>query len=118
MSEKIFLDNHGIINWIPENSSGDLVGTKLSVDVMASLVEEKSPAVLLVDLSKAKRPTREQRDIIINGLQVNAHHIKKIALFGQTPLMKVISYYIIHATNFDTMRFFDSRTEAIAWLRD
>lgn len=118
MSEKVFLDNHRILNWTPENPTGDIAGTRLSLDVMQSLLDEHGPLSILVDLSKAPLPSPEQRAMEINSLQINAHRIKKIALFGHTPLLKVVAYYIIHATNFDAMKFFNSRTEAVAWLRE
>lgn len=118
MKDKVFVDNEGILNWIPENVTGDVEGTSLSINVLTDLLEEHAPAMILVDLSKAERPNALQRQIIINAVQSNKHNIKRVALFGETPLMKAVAFFIINASGYDCMRFFSSRNKATMWLKE
>ena len=117
-SDKVFIDRYRILNWIPENPSGNVEGTQRSVDLMVNLLDEHGEMNILVDLSKADRPTAEQRKVIVNALRSYLKKIKKVAIFGQTPLMKAVSYFIIHAAGYSNTRFFDSRNKAEAWLRE
>jgi len=116
MKGKIFVDSSKIINWIPEDPTGDIEGTKLAMDVMEGLLEEQGLSSILVDLTKSRRPNPLQRQIIINALQSNSHNIKKIALFGQTALMKAVAHFVINASGYERMKFFASRSQALQWL--
>jgi hypothetical protein len=118
MKDRVFIDSDTILNWIPGNPTGDIEGTSLSVNVLSDLLEEHSPTCVLVDLTRAQRPNTLQRQIIINGLQSNRHNIKKIALFGESPLMKAVSYFIINTSGYENMKFFSSRNKAVLWLKE
>lgn len=117
MSDKVFIDSGEILNWIPENETGDIEGTRRSVQVMEDLLEEHTKMGILVDLSKAQRPNREQREIIINAIRSHTSNINKVALFGETPLIKTVAFFIINASRFENMKFFSNRSEALAWLK-
>ena len=105
------------MNWIAEDPTDDVEGIKLSMDIMVGLLEEhQGPINLIVDLSKGQRPNKVQRQIIINTLQSNHHNIKKVAIFGASPLMKAVSYFVINTAGFERIKFFDSRQQAIQWL--
>lgn len=118
MKSKIFVDHNSIINWIPEDETGAMEKTTLGVEVLEQLVMEHQPAKILVDLTKAQRPNHDQRQIIIRALRDNLDHICCIAFFGQSAVLKAITYFIINATNFGHIKFFDNRTEAVQWLQD
>ena len=115
-NDKVFKDHQSIINWIPENETGDIEGTKQSIEVIVSLLDENDTNGILVDLSKAERPDSHQRQIIVNAVKSNISKIKRIAIFGETPLLKTIAYFIINATGYSNMKFFDTRNHALAWL--
>ncbi|OGY88728.1 MAG: hypothetical protein A2677_00150 [Candidatus Komeilibacteria bacterium RIFCSPHIGHO2_01_FULL_52_14] len=116
MKGTVFVDSNKIINWAPENPTGDVEGTKLAMEVMEGLVNEQGPSSILVDLSKSKRPNALQRQIIINTIRANIHNLKKIAFFGETPLMKAVTYFVINTVGFANIQFFSSRSEALQWL--
>ena len=116
MKGKVFADSAGIINWIPEDPTGDVEGTKLAVNVIEGLLDEQGPSTILVDLSKAPRPNALQRQIVINGLQSNFHNITKIAFFGHNALMKAVAYFVINNAGFQNIRFFANRNQATQWL--
>jgi hypothetical protein len=118
MKDKVFVDSDSIVNWIPENVTGDVEGTSVAVNVLSELIEEHAPSSILVDLTKAQRPNTLQRQVIINALQSNKHNIHKVALFGESPLMKAVAYFIINASNYGTIRFFSSRNKATIWLKE
>lgn len=116
--DKVFVDSKNILNWIPENPYGDASGTKATIDLMKQLLDEHGPMPILVDLSKADKPDKDQRQIIISSIQNNFHNISRIALFGETPILKVISFFIINTANYKNMKFFSSRSIAEKWLLD
>ena len=116
MKGKIFIDSSKIINWIPEDPTGDVEGTKLAMDVMESLIEEQGPSSILVDLSKAPRPNGLQRQIMINSIQSNFHNIRKIAIFGENALMKAVAYFVVNTSGYGNLKFFSNRSEATQWL--
>jgi hypothetical protein len=118
MKDRVFIDSDNILNWIAENPTGDVEGTTLSVDVLSNLLDEHGPISILVDLTKADRPNTLQRQIILNGIQSNRHTIKKIAIFGESPLMKAVAYFIINASGYEQMKFFTSRNKATSWLKE
>ncbi len=118
MTDKIFMSNGTIVNWIPESMTGDEESIQKSMEVMNDLIEEHGPVTVLVDLSKAHRPNSKQREIIISALQADSHKILKIALFGETPLMKAVAYYVINTSGFSNMRFFANRSKAEQWLKE
>lgn len=118
MKDKVFVDSDSILNWIPENNTGDVEGTSVSVNLLSELLEEHAPASVLVDLSKAQRPNTLQRQIIINALQSNKHNLRRVALFGESPLMKAVAYFIINTSGYDNIKFFSSRNKATLWLKE
>lgn len=116
MKGKIFVEKNKIINWMPENPTGDTEGIRLAMDVLDNLVSENPPAHILVDLSKAHRPDANARALIIDTIRRNSKSIKKIALCGHSPLMKAVSYFVINTSGYNNMQFFSSRHEAAEWL--
>ncbi len=116
--DKVFIDSHNFINWIVENPTGDIEGTRLAIEVMIQLLEESDPMSILVDLSKGHRPNAEQRNIVIQAIKDNFDKIKKIAIFGESPLMKAVAYFILNATGYNHIRFFSIRHLAEAWLHE
>ena len=116
MRGKIFADSNKIINWIPENPTGDVSGTKIAMDLISNLLEEQEKSSILVDLTKSFRPNTAQRQIIINALKNNFHNISKIAIFGENALMKAVAAFIINASGYTNMHFFVNRNQATQWL--
>lgn len=117
MKGTIFLEKSNTINWLAENVTGDVEGTQLAMNVIQTLITEHAPVNILVDLSKAQRPTSEQRKIIIGTIQANKDRIKKIAFFGDSPLMKAVSFFIINTSGFSPIKFFSTRHQALTWLK-
>lgn len=115
--DKIFVDRNNVLNWIPENPTGDTEGTILSFDVMENLLDQHGPMSIIVDLSKSLRPDSSQRHIIIGRLKEHMHQINKIALFGESPLMKAVAHFIINASGFTNIKFFQNRQQARQWLK-
>jgi hypothetical protein len=118
MHDKIFIDDINILNWVPDTEAGDVESVRGSMSLLSELIDEHTPTLLLVDLTRSHRPNAEQRKIIVQTLKANAHRILKMAFFGDTPLMKAVSYFIINASGFTNVKFFSSRTKAISWLKE
>ena len=117
MKGKVFVDSAQIVNWIPEDPTGDIEGTKLAMDVLESIIEEAGPSLILVDLTKGLRPNALQRQIIINAIRRNFNNIQKVAIFGESALMKAVAFFVINASGYSNMKFFPSRSQAIQWLQ-
>ncbi len=79
-----------------------------------SMVEGKVNS--LVDLNKAGKQPPAARKI---GKDMFEHErIGKIALFGLHPVARVIASFVIGVTRKKEIRFFKTREEAIAWLKE
>ena len=70
----------------------------------------------LVDLNKAGKQPPEARKI---GKEMFEHErIGKIALFGLDPVARVIASFVMGVTRKKDMRFFKTKEEALAWLKE
>ena len=69
-----------------------------------------------IDLSRAGQATSESRKI---GKQRFEHEkIGKIAMFGMHPVARVLASFVMGFTKKEDMRFFKSKDEALAWLKE
>lgn len=70
----------------------------------------------LVDLNKAGKQPPEARKI---GKEMFEHEkMGKVALFGLHPVARVIASFVIGVTNKKDIRFFKTKEEAQAWLKE
>ncbi len=69
-----------------------------------------------IDLSRAGKPTPEARRIAQQRLEDEA--IGKVAMFGMHPATRVIASFVMGVTRKEDMRFFKSKEEALAWLKE
>ena len=71
---------------------------------------------LLIDLNKAGKHSSQARKIV----KEFAEHGKvgKAAVFGLHPVAKVLASFIMGASQKGDMRFFTTKEEALAWLKE
>ncbi len=92
----------------------DAIAFQDASEKLRSLVKGKVNA--LVDLSRAGKPTPKAREI--GRKRLENEDIGKIALFGQHPVARVIASFIMGVTRKKDMRFFRTKEEALAWLKE
>ena len=71
---------------------------------------------ILADLNKAGKQSSEARKI---WKEMTEHEKSgKIAMVGMHPVARVLAAFVMGVTNKKDMRFFESRGEALAWLKE
>ena len=83
-------------------------------DKLKSLVEGR--VNILTDLNKTGKPTPEARKAGKERLE--AEGIGKVALFGMHPVARVIASFVMGVTKKKDIRFFKTKEDALAWLKD
>ena len=71
---------------------------------------------VLVDLNKTEMPTHDARKRGQNAFE--SEKIGKVALFGMHPVARVLASFVIGVTKKENLRFFKSKDEALAWLKE
>jgi len=70
----------------------------------------------LVDLNKAGKQPPESRRI---GVEMFEHEgMGKVALYGLHPVARVIASFVTGVTKKEDVRFFKTKEEALAWLKE
>ncbi len=85
-----------------------------SSDKFATMVGGKLN--LLVDLNKAGMPSRGARKEGQKAFE--GERIGKVAFFGLHPVARVIASFVIGVTKKRDIRFFKTKEEALAWLKE
>ena len=76
----------------------------------------KGKMKVLVDLTRAGKPTAEARKIGKERLE--NERIGKVALFGLHPVARVIASFVMGVTKKKDMQFFKTKEEALAWIKE
>lgn len=92
----------------------DAIAIQDASEKLRSMAKGKVNA--LVDLSRAGKPTPEAREI--GRKRLENKDVGKTALFGQHPVARVIASFIMGVTKKKDMRFFKTKEEALAWLKE
>jgi len=85
-----------------------------AVDKLTSMVEGK--VNVLIDLNKTGKPSPEARKMGQEAFE--DEKIGKVALFGLHPVARVIASFVMGVTKKEDMRFFRTKEEALAWIKD
>jgi len=76
----------------------------------------KGKVNVLVDLSRTGKATPEARRQARESLEIEG--MGKIAFWGLHPVARVIASFFMGATRKKDIRFFKTREEALAWLKE
>jgi anti-anti-sigma regulatory factor len=71
---------------------------------------------ILIDLNKARNQSSKARKMGKEMFELKQNG--KIALFGMHPVSRVIASFVIGITKKEDVRFFKTRQEALAWLKE
>jgi len=113
---RIYLDEENIINYINIGELDEELSLK-SVDAMRKLNNMiQNKADFLIDLNKgekasamARKMLREYTENEIDG---------KIAFIGLHPVSRVLASFFMGITKKEDMRFFKTKDDALAWLKE
>ena len=107
-------DNILYINIVGEVDEKTAIAIKEADLKFKNIVEEKFD--VLADLNRTGKPSIEARSI----WRKMAEHEKsgKIAMFGMHPVARVIASFIMGVTKKKDMRFFKTKEDALAWLKE
>ena len=90
------------------------IGLKEAFDKMENVFEGK--VNLLVDLNKAGKPSPGVRKA---GQEIlEDERIGKVALFGLQPVARVIASFVMGVSRKRDLRFFKTKEQALAWLKE
>lgn len=70
----------------------------------------------LVDLNKVEKPSIKARKIGKDSFQ--HEKVGKLALYGLHPVAKMLASFLIGISKKKDMRFFKTKEEALAWLKE
>ena len=107
-------DNLLCITIVGELDEETQIGINEAGYKLMNTVEGKVHA--LVDLNKAGKvsPGARKRQVEISGHEKTA----KVALFGLHPVARVVASFFMGISQKKDMRFFRTREEALAWLKE
>jgi hypothetical protein len=87
---------------------------KKSIINLAKLADGKANS--LVDLNRLGRPSMKARRI---GKKALEHEkVGKLAFYGLHPVAKMLASFVMGVTKNKEMRLFETREEALAWLKE
>lgn len=113
---RMFLDEDRIITTVVvgETDEKKAIAFKEILLKLVNMAEGKICS--LVDLNRAGKATSEARKI---GQEMFYNEkTKKVALFGLHPVARVLASFVMRVTHKKDMRFFKTKEEALAWLKE
>ncbi len=113
---RMYLDEDNIFNVI---IVGEIDGKTANAMKYAGLRLKsmyRGKAKALVDLNRAGKHTPEARKIWKESSELEI--ADKIAYFGLHPVAKVLASFVMGVSSKKDMKFFKTRKEALAWLKE
>ena len=113
---RLYLGEDNIIyeTLVGEQDEKAAIAIKKASDKLKDMVEGKVNA--LIDLNKVGKPSLGSRK---RGQEAfEDEKVGKVALFGLHPVARVIASFVMGVTRKRDMRFFKTREEALAWLKE
>lgn len=117
--DEVFLNEHEMIETIYHGVQTDTSLLKVQAkmrELISRLRAEGKPTYMIMDISDVSTTLIEARRVGLKGLQDLDYD--KIAIYGTNLFIKIITNFIIMAANkSDVVKHFNSRDEAIDWLK-
>ena len=112
---RFYLDNGLLcINLVGEMDDKTVVAMKEAYFKLNNMVDGKIDA--LIDLNKAGQQSAGARKTW-NELS-EGENSGKLALFGMHPVARVMASFVMGVTKKEDMRFFKTKEDALAWLKE
>ena len=112
----MYLDDNNILNITNIGEIDEKIAIKMkeAVRKLTNMVDGKVHT--LTDLNKAGKTTSKARKIFQE--LANQGGPGKTALFGMHPVARVLASFVMGASKREDMRFFKTKEEALAWLKE
>jgi hypothetical protein len=113
---RFYLDEDGIMYVEISGEHDKQIALEMKDAYLKLLSMSEGKVNIFADNSKSKRPSVEARKIF----RVLTEHEKsgKIAVFGQNPVARVISTFIVGLSKNKDVHIFKSKDEALLWLKE
>ncbi len=114
---KINLNKDGILVYIeqvPALSEEDAIENKEKVLAIAK--DMKKPKRLLLDLTDIEMPTSRARKHLAE--MTKKTNWDKLGIFGVNIAIRTMAKFILSAAGLKNFKFFDTRDEALKWLKE
>jgi len=113
---RIYLGEDNILDIINvgEIDEKTAIAIKEAIQKLMNMVE--GTVHTLTDLTRAGKTTPEARKVFNTLIE---HGIQgKTAYLGMNPVARVLAYFVMGSSRKEDMRFFKTREEALAWLKE
>ncbi|MFA4853027.1 MAG: STAS/SEC14 domain-containing protein [Bacteroidales bacterium] len=113
---RVYLGEDNIIFFTAVGEHSDKMAAKINEAIIKLGDTVKGKVNLFVDLSKAGKSSPEARKI----WQKSSEYEKagKTALVGLHPVARVLASFVMGVSRKQDMRFFKTKEEALAWLKE
>ena len=121
VASKVFLNPDGIVEQI---FVGDLTApiikkTIMETNQITAKIRRKKPVLILTDLAKAEKADYGAKKASLEGLTSPQNNYDRVAIFGASPFMRVMSDSIIKAAGAgERVKNFSDREKALGWLKE
>ena len=113
---RIYLDENNILTYINVGEMDEETARK-SCDAMLTLRNMgKGKVHFFIDLNKGGKSSIKARKILQEFTQKEVYG--KLAFYGLNPVARVLASFFMEITQKKDMRFFKTKEEAFAWLKE
>ncbi len=113
---RLYLGEDGIVYNIAVGASDKKIANEINEGILKLANTLEGKVNLFIDLNKGKKPSPEARKIY---LEVAEHEkIRKVAMSGLHPVARVLASFMMGVSEKKDMRFFKTKEEALAWLKE
>jgi hypothetical protein len=111
-----WLSADNIINVVAIGDNDDSAADTIKETIMGFFAQVDGKVDWLIDLNKAGKQSPKAR----KAFKETSEHPKtgKVACFGLHPVARVIASFVQGVSQNRTMRFFKTKEEALAWLKE
>jgi len=113
---RVYLGEDNILNFIIVGDVDEYIAIAFEEAMLKLVGKIKGKVNPLIDLNGARRTSAKARKIFQERIMDD--RTGRVALFGLNPVAKVIASFVLGITRKKDMRFFKTREEALAWLKE
>ena len=113
---RIYLDGNNIINGVFMGDVDAKTANRIRDAHLKLMDMVEGKVKVLDDISRVKKPSSQARKILQEFIM--HENFDKVALFGMHPVASVIASFFISGIKKKDMRFFKTKEEALAWLKE
>jgi len=113
---KLYLNNENMLMETIVGDTDERIALEFEVASLKMKRNIDGKTNVLIDLSNASKSTSDERRL--EKQELEDERIGKVALFGLHPVARVIASFVMGVTKKDDMRFFKTKEEALAWLKE